>query len=164
MPLKIQRVPRGLGEMLSTFGGQTPAELEDRARGVVDLTQFYGMMQRSVQTSGFVAAAASLTTMQAFIAVNSWALLFAASAAISPVNAGTTQLGYGIAIQRPGGPAQLIQSQNSVPVVGSNVAESMILPYPLLLPPGSAVGVLLFSTLGVGTQTGGITADLGILG
>lgn len=45
MAFRIQRVPRGLNELLSVFGGQTPVELEERTRGTVELLQLYGLSQ-----------------------------------------------------------------------------------------------------------------------
>lgn len=41
MPFRIQRVPRGLNQLLKIFGGETPIELEDRVRGTIDLGKYY---------------------------------------------------------------------------------------------------------------------------
>jgi hypothetical protein len=45
VPFKIQRVPRGLQNLLSTSGGNTPVDLEDRVQASLDLLQFYGATQ-----------------------------------------------------------------------------------------------------------------------
>jgi hypothetical protein len=168
MPLKIQRIARGLGELLSTFGGQTPSELEDRTRGTLELTQFYGGQQRQVVAAGAAGVAASLTTPQAAVVLSltAWTVLFAAHATIVPVAAATTQVGWGISVARANaGGAVLYAAENvQAPAVGSNLALSFVAPYPMILPPGSSVGNLMFSTLGSATQTVGLVVDFGVLG
>jgi hypothetical protein len=168
MPLKIQRIARGLGELLSTFGGQTPAELEDRTRGTVDLTQFYGGQQRQVLSAGAGGVAQSLSAPQAnvVLSTNGWSVLFTAQALINGVTAATTQVGWGVFLTRANaGGSTLIAVENvQAPVVGSNLEVSFVAPYPMILPPGSSVGVLMFSSIGAATQTVGITVDFGLLG
>lgn len=45
MPEKIQRVPRGLNNLLTISGGQTPQLISDQITGTLDLLQFYGLTQ-----------------------------------------------------------------------------------------------------------------------
>lgn len=166
MPFKIQRVPRGLGNMLSSFGGLTPAELEDRIRGTVDLTQFYGNQQRQVLSAANAGFAASLTVPAAAVtpSASSWSILFAAMGTITPVAAATTHVGFGIGLVRPGADTIMLEARDLVPVVASNLVLSFLASYPFLIPPGASVGLMLYSTLGSATQTGGITVDFGVLG
>jgi len=166
VPFQIQRLPRGLGDMLSSFGGVTPAELEDRIRGVVDLVQFYGNQQRVALSAANAGFGTSLTVAAAAVtpSARSWSILFAAMGTITPVNAGTTHIGIGIGLLRPGFDTIMLEARDLVPVVGSNLVVAYSSPFPLLLPPGSSVGLMLYSTLGAGTQTGGITVDFGVLG
>lgn len=42
MPFKINRPATFINRLLTMFGGESPAALEDNLRGVVDLTDFYG--------------------------------------------------------------------------------------------------------------------------
>src|SRR4029453_11687560 len=80
MPFKIGRHPRGLTNALTLFGGVGPEELEDRARAVVDLLQFYGMQQQAVLTQNAGALAEG-----SFVAVSSsttFALLYAATGTV----------------------------------------------------------------------------------
>lgn len=166
MPFKIQRVPRGLNDLLSSFGGVTPAELEDRVQAVVELIQFYGLQQRVSLTGTSGAVGTSLTVPGVTVTPSntSWSVLFGAHGGVTNVTAATTQLGFGICHQRPGGLPSMFETFNGVPVVASNVLVGAQMPFPLLLPPGSTIGALLFSTLGAGTQVLTITADVGLLG
>lgn len=43
MTLKVQRVPRGLSDLLTIFGGEHPSGLVPELRGVIDVIQFYGL-------------------------------------------------------------------------------------------------------------------------
>lgn len=170
MPNKIQRVPRGLAELLSTFGGQTPIELEDRVRAQIDSLQFYGLSQRTFASANSGGpAASSLTTPQAVVipSSTSWSVLFAAKAGIQPVQAATTEVGFAILLARSGSPPTqgfaFLNNVDMVPVVGSNLFVTY--PGPLLmLPPGAQVGVLLYSTLGAAAQPVTIDCEFGLLG
>lgn len=75
MPLKIQRVPRGLIELLNMSGGETPRELEDRVRATLDLLQVYGLMQRRIFSANN-AAAAEGTAVQVIPSSTQWTILF----------------------------------------------------------------------------------------
>lgn len=81
MPFRIQRLPSGLNDLMSIFGGQTPVELEDRVRASVELTQYYGSSQLDVQSVNDPALAegAALTFRPA---PNNWIVLYSVSATI----------------------------------------------------------------------------------
>ena len=44
MPLPISRVPRGLSDLLTIFGGQSPQVLSEAVMGVIDVREFYGLV------------------------------------------------------------------------------------------------------------------------
>lgn len=82
MPFKIQRVPLGLNNLLSTYGGQTPVDLEDRVRAVVELTQFYGLQHKQhLSTNDPALAEGGTVSAIAGQTINTqWCVLFVASA------------------------------------------------------------------------------------
>lgn len=78
MAFRIQRLPRGLNDLLTIFGGETPRELEDRIRGTVDLLQFYGLTQEQVKATN-VAAAAEGAVAGVQLSADRWTVLFDAT-------------------------------------------------------------------------------------
>lgn len=169
MSFTIQRVPQGLADLISSFGGQTPRELAEEVHGSLELIQAYGLSQRTNLAAAAAGVPASLTTPQAsfVLSLTRWTVLFAAHAGIQNVTAATTELGFGIALSRGSSFAQgfdLLETRDFVPVVGSNLFLPWVAPYPLLCPPGSQIGVLLYSTLGAAAQSVTINAEWGTLG
>lgn len=165
MPFKIQRIPRGLLEFLSINGPANPAELEDRVRATLDLTQFYGLTQRQqfVATNAAVAIGANLSMT---LPVDKWCVLFAASISVS-TTATLTQVGIGIALTR--GPAAAQQPVSYgfqvVPASAGRATLNCFVPsYPLLLPPGSLVSGVVYLLLGDATCAAQAQCDVGVLG
>lgn len=165
MPFPIQRVPQGLGQLLSSFGGQTPQALADQIFGVVELLQFYGLQQRVTLTNSAAGVASSTTTAQATVtpSATQWSVLFSIHTTVL-VLAGTTEVGFGCTITRPSGSVIVLECKDIVPVVGSRLCVTFAARFPIMLPPGSQVGVLLYSTLGSATQDVAVTCDVGLLG
>jgi hypothetical protein len=167
MPFPIQRVPQGLSQLLSTFGGQTPMAMADQVIGVLDLLQFYGLSQRQTLTMGVAGAGASTTDPQAFVipSASNWSVLFTVHATLV-LQVGTTSVGFGVSVQRPGSGAAALETRDygTGLVVGSRLCVAHQPGQPLLLPPGSRVGGWMYSTLGSGVQDVAVTADIGVLG
>lgn len=72
---KIQRVPRGLNELLSIQGGATPVALLEHVHGVIDLLPLYGLSQLQVQTANN-AALAENGNVAVVVPNNQWWILF----------------------------------------------------------------------------------------
>ena len=53
---RIQRQPAGLGRLLLLFGGETPREIADSVRLVVDTTPYFGVDVQTVATDTTTAA------------------------------------------------------------------------------------------------------------
>lgn len=170
MPFKIQRVPRGLDQLLSTFGGQTPIQLADDVRAIIDLLQFYGLTQRSHAAGAVAGVGSSLINPQVTItpSLTNWSILFTAMAGIQPIAAATTWVGFGPILARAGTPGvsgfSILKAYEAAPPVGANAFAEFVAPYPMLLPPGTQVGCLMWSTLGAGAQNVTISAEFGLLG
>ena len=171
MPFRIQRVPRGLNDLLSIFGGGTPSELEDRVRATVELTQFYGLQQRqqvavndpalaqgaTITLGGGGAAIAQFTTK--------WCILFAASA--SMVRTGTmTAARLSVILVRGGSTGITLAHDEGSPYAATALgtfAVPFVAPYPLLLPPPWNVGAFLASLGTDATASVTINAEIGVL-
>lgn len=166
MPFRIQRTSRGVNDLLSIFGGETPGELEDRVRGVVDFLQFYGLQQQRVVTN----TNAALTELTALDITNvtvgcQYAVLFGCSF-LALKTATMTALRLEVLVLRNG--------NSGVPVVNieggpfganetGNVAASFIAPYPMLLvPPWTIRGRM--PILGTDANASCVTqAEIGVL-
>jgi hypothetical protein len=75
---RIQRVPRGLQEMLSLAGGQTPQALQDTVFPTLDLLQLYGMTQLQARALQDAALAEGGTIDIDVPATQTWILFSAA--------------------------------------------------------------------------------------
>jgi hypothetical protein len=145
MALKIQRVPRGLGDLLSVFGGQTPQALADEVRGIVELLQFYGLSQRRVVSAQNAAAAENGGAVLTF---PRWSMLFSYSGTMVKT-ATMTAARIGILLNRGGNTssseATLIDSQELGPFGATETgaaACAALCPYPLICPPGTTLTAL----------------------
>lgn len=142
MAFRIQRVPRGLNELMSIFGGATPQELEDRVRGTVDLLQMYGLNQERVQ--GLNNAALAENTNIAFAMSNTqWTVLFDASMTVIKT-ATVTAIRAVVSVRLNSDPNQeyALASESLGPFGATETgAASCIarLSYPRLCPPGSLI-------------------------
>jgi hypothetical protein len=169
VPFKIQRVPRGLQNLLSTSGGNTPVDLEDRVQASLDLLQFYGATQlNSAFDSAVIVEGGSvsmtLNTTPASVPTP-WVLLYAlwatvlktatmtAGAAAIELNRGTTH--NMLVAAKEVGPFGATES--------GNIVFGGLLPYPLLCPPGSVARTRL-NILGTDANaTCSIFAEFGVL-
>lgn len=169
MPFNIQRVPRGLNDLLSAFGGATPTELEDRLRATVDCTQLYGLTQRQVITrtaaalpqNSFVSIAG-----QDPVIVERWAVLYAATAIVVRT-ATMTALRFGVKVVRGGGSASTFVHVDGSPFAATDLGTSeapFVAPYPILLPPPWDIRGFL-NTVGTdATVALTISCEVGVLG
>lgn len=142
MPFKIQRVPRGLQNLLTISTGEGPIELEDRVRPTVDLLQFYALQQRQIlfQSNG---AVAELGEVSALTAANSrfqngWAVLFGAS--FVPIKTATmTALRVTLQMHRSGSANSAALAAGELGPFGATETGPASLvffaPYPVLLVP-----------------------------
>jgi len=142
VPFRIQRVPRGLNELLSIFGGQTPVELEDRVRGTLDLLQLYGLSQERVQ--GLNSAALAENTNLAFALSNTqWTVLFDATVTVIKT-ATVTAIRASVSVRLNADPNQeyALASESLGPFGATETGAATVvarLSYPRLCPPGSLI-------------------------
>lgn len=138
MPFRIQRVPRGLNELLSIFGGETPRELEDRIRGTIDLLQSYGLTQLQTATTANGAAAEGAAVI-ATPSSSRWTVVFAAHASFTKT-ATVTALRGEVFLNRAQQSSLLLASEALGPFGATETGTVSVggpLPYPMLCPPNS---------------------------
>lgn len=140
MAFRIQRVPRGLNNLLNIFGGGTPVDLEDRIRGTLELLQMYGTTQLQSQSANTAAAVEGAGT-PVTLSQSSWTVLFMATGIIVKT-ATMTALRGRIAINRVVQNSPILFAEELGPFGATetgNVNFGGLLPYPLLCPPGTIV-------------------------
>lgn len=165
MPFRIQRVPRGLGDLLSIFGGVTPTELEDRARLTLESLQMYGTTQlQSIFGNSAAAAEGSLISLP--LNADRWTVLFCAWGAIQKT-ATMTALRASVVLNRRTQYSPLLFTSDLGPFGATETGTVNLggfLPYPLLCPPGSFVGCVA-NVIGTdATANVSIFAEYGTLG
>lgn len=139
MSFAIQRVPRGLSDILSIFGGHTPRDLSSEVHGSLELMQLYGQTQLTTATATN-AALAEGTDIQ-IVPAAQWTVVF--SATINIVKTATmTALGGAISVIR-GTPARsfLAASTNLGPFGATETGNAIltwVAPYPFLCQPNTA--------------------------
>ena len=161
----IQRVPRGLLNVIGNFGGKTPPVLAAEVHGQLELLQMFGLHQlQSLAASN--AAAAEGVGVVVTPSARDWTILFAASGTVVKT-ATMTALRVLCSVNRTGGAAVVIREEEGGPFGATetgNVTVGGLLPYPLLLPPGSTVQA---SAPIIGTDATAfviVTAEFGLLG
>lgn len=165
-PFKIQRVPRGLNDLLSTYGGETPIQLEDRIFGMVELLQMYGLNQLQTNTANN-AATAENSGPSFVLSATRWTVLFSAHGTIVKT-ATMTALRASVLLNRVTRDSAIVWASDSLGPFGAtetgNCDFGGRLPYPLLCPPGSSVATLL-QILGTdATANVSVFAEYGVLG
>lgn len=156
MAFGIQRVPRGLASLLSVFGSQTPTELEQSIRAVVDATQYYGRTQ--LQTLSLASLNVGTGAALTFTVPNSqtW-LLFHAAATVVGL-AGMTAASLAVTSQG----ASMAWGRNAV-AVGQRLIVPFVSPYPIMLLPGQQLSAFLVDAIG-GNGDLSFDAVVGVLG
>lgn len=81
MSLKVSRVPRGLGDLLTSFGGLSPQSLLEELRGVIDVREFYGLNNFTTLSTTNAALTEGNAVAQTVPVGQIW-LLYSAHAAI----------------------------------------------------------------------------------
>lgn len=172
MAFRIQRVPQGLNQLLSIFGGQTPVDLEDKVRGAVDLLQMYGLQQKQVFAANNAALAEGGLVQAVGTAgiVDRWAVLFGGTSTIIKTGTMTAakltlQLGRGgFSVNTLGLPLDL--GGNCGPFGATETGPftcSFFAPYPIILPPPWQIFTRL-EILGTdATASVSTTAEIGLL-
>lgn len=161
---KIQRVPKGLLELLSLAGGQTPFLLDGIVRGQLDLLQFYGQTQLQTVTANNAAAAEAVQVIAQL--GPSWTVLFSLQATIVKT-ATMTALRGAVALNRQAGLLMQIRQEELGPFGATEtgiVSVCQFFPYPLLCPPNSEV---IASCPIIGTDANAnvsVRAEFGVLG
>lgn len=141
MPFKIQRVPRGLNDLLGIFGGETPTELEDRARLTLDAWQLYGSTQLQ-QFQNSDAALAENGQITFTPSATNWTVVFSGCVNITQTATMTAYhgsvshsvLGSTIATATP-----IFSTQIDLfgATVTGTIRRPWVFPYPRLFPPGT---------------------------
>lgn len=161
MPFKIQRVPRGLNDILAIFGGGTPTELEDRVRPTLDLMQYYGCTQLQTRSSTDPAG----TQVGVTLSATNWTVLFGCDGAVT-IAAAMTALGMSLIYKRN---VQNFITLAEKEYLGTFTAggTSVIArrePYPMICPPNTQVFFGLHRLTGVANANITVTAEFGVLG
>lgn len=159
------RVPRALGQLLSTFGGQSPTEMEDRLRLTLESMQFYGSTQLQ---SGFTnnAAAAENAGTVLTLSATAWTVLFATHGTVVKT-ATMTALRARVSLNRGVQFSPLVWAAELGPFGATETGTVNFggyLPYPLLCPPGSLVSVVPEVIGTDATANVSIFAEFGVLG
>lgn len=164
----IQRVPRGLSDLLSIFGGRQPQGLEESVRPTLDLLQFYGLTQRqTLFTGGTVTEGNSVSlTMSA----QNWTVLFGVHASFTKT-ATLTALNGAVFLDRSSGGSSAVNLclfSEDFTAFGATVTGVVnvggLLPYAMACPPGSRV-LAVPQIIGTDANNAiGLTAEFGVLG
>ena len=163
MPEKIQRVPRGLNDLLALSGGQTPQLLADEVRPTLDLLQLYGLTQAQTLIATN-AAAAEGATVGILLSATQWTVLFAICATVAKT-ATMTALEIGATLQRQGVQIPIV-SRAGGPFGATEtgaVHAPFFLPYPTLCPPGTVVGAVATIIGTDATASVTVRAEVGFL-
>lgn len=163
MPFKVQRVPRGLSELLNLFGGETPRDLATEIHGSLETLQFYGTTQlQSGFTSGVVVEGGS----SGISLGNAWTVLFGVTGTIAKT-ATMTALRASLVLNRRTQFDSLLFTEALGPFGATETGNANFggrLPYPLICPPGTAVACRL-DILGTDANaTVSVFAEYGLLG
>lgn len=139
MPFRIQRVPRGLNDLLNIFGGGTPIDLEDRVQAGLDVLQMYGTTQLQ---SGFgTSTNAEGTAVTITLSTRNWTVLFAAHGSIAKTATMTALFGT-VTMNRATQFSPLLFAAQLGPFGATEtgtVSFGGVLPYPLICPPGTTI-------------------------
>lgn len=165
MALTIQRVPRGIAELLSIFGGRAPTELAQLVNGCIDLTQFYGLTQWQIRANSNPALAEG-STIALNVPPEEWWVVYSVTGLIAKT-ATMTALSTSLLIGPDPGSLSAVASKDDTTFGATLAGASRIVwyaPYPRLVPPGSRISFAL-DILGTdATANCSLTASLGVLG
>lgn len=163
MALTIQRVPRGLNDVLSIFGGQTPKGLAEEIAGIIDTLQFYGLAQQQFQANA--ANIAQDGTVVLTVPSNQYWVLFQAHVVMS-ITAAVTAARVSVGFSSSSLTAHCIGAAADVLTVGVVYDWRMpwLLPYPRVLLPGTVIRAQLERLAGAANLAVGLTAQVGVLG
>lgn len=161
MSMQIQRVPRGLANLISSFGGLTPRELEDQVRACIDATQFYGL-QTYIRQLGTDPALALGGTINLTVPATEFWLLYDVGCNIVGA-AGMTSAHISFAVG-PTGSETAFFSFVPPPAIAATFQDGLTLPYPRLLLPGWRLQLRLNNLQGVANASVAFSAGVGVLG
>lgn len=166
MPFKIQRVPRGLNNLLSISGGETPTALEDRVQASLDLLQFYGLTQLQTATQTAPAQVEAAATASAILNATSWCVLYSVWGVVVKT-ATMTACRVTLELNRGALHSAALFAAELGPFGATETGNAVcggLLPYPLLCPPGSFTQLRL-NILGTDPNANcTIFAEFGVLG
>jgi len=161
----IQRVPRGLSSLLSTFGGLTPRDMATEMQANLELLQFYGLTQwqtRSVANAALVEA----SSISLDVPNNETWVLFSCAGLILKT-ATQTALAASLLIGADQSSLSAVAYQQFAPFGATETGAARVVwtaPYPRVLPPGSRVSLVL-DVLGTDANANCLlTASIGVLG
>lgn len=161
MPDKIQRVARGLAELLSLQGGRTPIMLGDEVGAQLELLQYYGLQQLQTRSSTDPAG----TQVGVTLSSTSWCVLFGADGAVS-LAAAMTALAHSLIMRRNVPSFVTLAEKDYLGTFTASGTSSLAwrAPYPLLCPPNTQVFFGLTKLIGVANANITVTAEFGVLG
>ena len=165
MTFKIQRVPLGLQNLLSTSGGETPRDLAKEIVGSIETLQLYGLSQ--LQTGiGTNAALAEGASVQVVLHASLWTVCYALQGSI--VKTGTmTALRASLSLNRRLATSPNVFAEELGPFGATETGGASFggyLPYPIICPPGS-FAQLFIGILGTDANcNASVLAEFGVLG
>ena len=164
MPEQIQRVPRGLADVLSTFGGITPRTLSGEVVPAIDALQFYGSTQLQVQSAANAALVQGGNVDITVPAQQHW-LLFQCAALVANT-ATMTGLELALALGPSAALTVAIETleKNAGFAAGASIRIAHALAYPRILFPGSVVRFQLQRLGTDATANTLVSALVGVLG
>lgn len=164
MALSIQRVARGLSDVLSIFGGQTPKELEDRVAPGLELIQFYGLshLRRVVQGNAALAEGGAVDIVSPG---NEWWVVWSIHAELVKT---ATMTACHLRLEIGQGSVAGTVFAGAMGPFGATetgtVTTGFMLPYPRILPPTSIIRCAM-GILGTdATANVAVAAVVGVLG
>lgn len=164
MAFTIQRVPRGLADVLTIFGGETPRDLAPEVRGSLELLQLYGSTQLQVASAANAALAQNGNIDIVVPATQHWVVF--QMAALVANTATMTGLELALALGPSAALSVAVQTMEKTAgfAAGASIRIAWAAPYPRVLFPGA---VLRFQLSRLGTDATAnclLSAQVGVLG
>lgn len=157
---QIQRLPRGLANVIGSYGGLLPKVFEDSVHGSLEMLQFFGLQQLQNQ---FVqnAAVASGADVSLTVPANQYWLLYHCFSRL--VEQAAMTFADQMIFMDPGTSVVASIFGNPGFTAGRIDRLPFVPPYPMLLLPGNRIGTAC-TFAGVATADLSFSAVVGVLG
>lgn len=161
--MRVQRTPRGLSQLLSIFGGETPQSLAPELRAHLNVLQLYGLTnQQRVTNSNSVLAEGGTV---AIAASQDWWIIYSMHLVVVKT-ATMTALQLSLQLGQPAAVGTL-WARSYEPfgaTEAGTIADGFFFPEPRIMPPGT-FGQVSMGILGTdATANVGVSMIVGVLG